>query len=125
MKLTTHHHLLPGSGMVELYVYFPICLHGIVLKEITHNVYVSDLLAIATLDFFRRLCDTLDTSSYVTCICRILPACGNILCCTVFISYEGVWSSIKGKCDLTERADQCRKPVDLIKNILAFNTEDR
>jgi hypothetical protein len=32
MKLTTDLHLVPRSRMVELYLYSPICLHGIVLN---------------------------------------------------------------------------------------------
>jgi hypothetical protein len=30
MKLNTHHHLVPMSRMVELYLYSLICLHGVV-----------------------------------------------------------------------------------------------
>jgi hypothetical protein len=31
VKLIVHLHLVPGSGMVELYVHSPIRLHGVVL----------------------------------------------------------------------------------------------
>jgi hypothetical protein len=31
-KLTTHHHLMQRSRMVELYLHSPICLHGILLN---------------------------------------------------------------------------------------------
>jgi hypothetical protein len=32
VKLTTHLHLLPRTGMVELYLHSHLCLHGIVLN---------------------------------------------------------------------------------------------
>jgi hypothetical protein len=32
MKLTTHLHLVPRSRMVELYLHFTMCFHGIVLN---------------------------------------------------------------------------------------------
>jgi hypothetical protein len=32
VKLTTHLHLVPMSRMVQLYLHFPICLHGRVLN---------------------------------------------------------------------------------------------
>jgi hypothetical protein len=35
MKLTTHLHLVPRSRKVKLNLHSPICLHGIVLNEIS------------------------------------------------------------------------------------------
>jgi hypothetical protein len=32
VKLTTHLHQLPKSRMVELYLHYPVCLHGVVLN---------------------------------------------------------------------------------------------
>jgi hypothetical protein len=35
IKLTTYLHLVPRSRKVELYLHSPICLHGIVLNELS------------------------------------------------------------------------------------------
>jgi hypothetical protein len=44
VKLTTHLHLAPRSRMVELYLYTPICLHGVMLKFRTGKLYASALI---------------------------------------------------------------------------------
>jgi hypothetical protein len=46
-----------------------------------------------------------------------------IFCAVQFSS--ATKGSYEEKCDITERANQYRQPVDLIKNIPAFNTQDR
>jgi hypothetical protein len=38
VKLTAYHHIVPRSRMVELYLHWPICLHGIVLIKHRDNL---------------------------------------------------------------------------------------